>query len=353
MYDLLVEFLEKELLSDECVNLEQAGHNPEERIPLATVFVDLPTHSEPPGVRTQTLVDAGIDIDDIDVSIRPSDGEGFIKDILAASSERLDPASLGTSAISHSLDSRASRESRGRFVLIGGPGQGKTTLTQFICQIFRAAIISRKPSDRLAPELRSALEIMQSHCETEGINHVVVPRFPFKLVLNDFAKALSSNDTPQVNSVFSYLARQIGKRTDTDISANDLRRFLAVYPSVIVFDGLDEVPASSNRAQVLDAIRDFWIDASNANADILSIATSRPQGYNEDFSPLYYRHRQLAELSEKLGWHFAQRLAEVRYRTDEDRKQKVLDRLQRAFRDVSTARPDAEPFASNHHDCFG
>ena len=107
---------------------------------------------------------------------------------------------------------------------------------------------------------------------------------------------------------------------------------------LIIFDGLDEVPASSNRDQVLDAIKEFWLEASNANADVLAIATSRPQGYNEDFSALYYSHRQLAELSDELGWHFAQRLAEVRYRTDEDRKQKVLERLKRAFRDGSTAR---------------
>ena len=165
-----------------------------------------------------------------------------------------------------------------------------------------------------------------------------MPRFPFKLILNEFAKALSSSSTSQVNSVLGYLSLQIRNRTESDISPNDLRRFLAHYPSVIIFDGLDEVPASSNRDQVLDAIRDFWIDASNANADILSIATSRPQGYNEDFSPLHYQHLQLAELSEHLGWHFAQRLAEVRYGTEQDRKQKVLGRLERAFRDDSTSR---------------
>ena len=335
-YPLFVEFLEKELLSDEFVNLEQAGHDVEERIPLATVFVDLPTHDEPPEVRAQPLDDADIDIDDIGGSMGP--GEGFIKDILAASSERLDPASLGTSAISQSLDAELSRESRGRFVLIGGPGQGKTTLTQFICQIFRASIISRKPAHTLSPEIKRALNILQDQCEIEDLNHKVVPRFPFKLGLNDFATALSPSELTQVNSVFSYLAHQIRKRTDTDISPNELRLFLSNYPSVIIFDGLDEVPASSNRDQVLDAIRDFWIEASNSNADILSIATSRPQGYNEDFSPSYYRHRKLAELSKRLGRHFAKRLAEMRYRTDEDRKEKVLDRLKRAFHDESTAR---------------
>ena len=173
---------------------------------------------------------------------------------------------------------------------------------------------------------------------------MVVPRFSFKLVLNDFATALSNSATSQVNSVLGYLSRQIKIRTDSAISVDDLRRFLAAYPSIFIFDGLDEVPASSNRDQVLDAIRDFWIDASNANADILAIATSRPQGYNEDFSPSYYQHRELTELSHRLGWHFAQRLAEVRYRTDEDRKQTVLSRLDRAFRDNSTARLMRSPF---------
>ena len=336
MYETFVRFLERELLSDECVKLEQAGHNVEERIPLATVFVDLPTLDESAGLTAQILEDTDGDIGYSHLPVHL--GEGFIKKILEESSERLDPASSGTSVISDNLDPAVPRGSRGRFVLIGGPGQGKTTLTQFICQIFRASIISGKPWHTLSPEIRSALATIQEHCDLEGINHMVVPRFPFKLVLNDFATALSTSSTSQVNSVLGYLSRQIRNRTDSDISVDDLRRFLAVYPSVFIFDGLDEVPASSNRDQVLDAIRDFWIDASNANADILSIATSRPQGYNEDFSPLYYQHRELAELSHQLGWHYAQRLAEVRYRTDEDRKQKVLSRLDRAFRDDSTAR---------------
>ena len=338
-YPLFVEFLEKELLSDKFVNLEQAGHDVEERIPLATVFVDLPTHDEPPGVRAQPLDDADMNIDDIDMSM--GSGEGFIKEILAASSERLDPASLGSSAISESLDAGLSRESRGRFVLIGGPGQGKTTLTQFICQIFRASIIShisQKSPQKLLPDIREALRIIQDQSEIEGFNLKVVPRFPFKIVLSNFAKALSSSEPTQVNSVFSYLTHQMRKRTDTDLPVDEFRQFLSLHPSVIIFDGLDEVPASSNRDQVLDAIRDFWVETYNLNADILAIATSRPQGYNEDFSPLYYRHRKLAELSDQHGWHFAKRLAEMRYRTDEDRKQKVLNRLKRAFRDESTAR---------------
>ena len=138
--------------------------------------------------------------------------------------------------------------------------------------------------------------------------------------------------------MFSYLAEQIRKRTDQDISGNDLRQWIGQYPSVLVFDGLDEVPSSSNREQVLASIRDFWVDASSYNADILAIATSRPQGYNEDFSPAYYQHRWLVPLSKELGKHFARRLADVRYGTDSDRKERVLNRLERSFENESTFR---------------
>ena len=336
MYKSLVRFVERELLSDACVRLGQAGHTVDDRIPLATVFVDLPTENEPAGLQARIVEDGAADIGYTDSEVQL--GEGFAKEILAASSEFLDPASLGTSVISNNIDPTVPQGSRGRFVLIGGPGQGKTTLTQFICQIFRASIISGKPEHTLSGEIQSALSTIQEHCDIESIDHVVVPRFPFKILLNEFATALSGSSTSQVGSVLGYLSRQIKNRADSDISADDMRRFLAAYPSVFIFDGLDEVPASSNRDEVLDAIRDFWIDASNANADILAIATTRPQGYNEDFSPLYYQHRKLAEFPQQLGWHYAKRLAEVRYRADEDRKQTVLGRLERAFRENSTAR---------------
>ena len=338
MHKTLVMFLERELLTDECVNLEQAGHSIDDHIPLASVFVDLPIQNEPLVVGAALFDGDRIADEDLDTcrgTVDPPHRDGFIKDLLTAAAERLDPISLGLSVISGNLEASNARPSRGRFVLIGGPGQGKTTLTQFICQIFRTAIISQKPGHTISPEVQTALTTIQQHCDLEGINHRVVPRFPFKLLLNDFASALSNS---QVHSVAGYLVRQINRRTECNLSVDDLRRFLAEYPSVIIFDGLDEVPASSNRDQVMAAIRDFWIDATNATADILSIATSRPQGYNEDFSPMYYQHRQLAELSSQLGWHFAQRLAEVRYRSDEDRKQKVLIRLERAFGDDSTAR---------------
>ena len=334
--ETLVGFLQKELLSDEFVNLEQAGHELGEGIPLAKVFVDLPTVNERDIGQALTYEQSDDFIYDDD--LENSAENGFIQQILTAASARLSTGASGAAGAVQSLDSAISRNVQGRFVLIGGPGQGKTTLGQFICQIFRASIVSKRPLQTLSRETQTALSIIQEHCVSEGINDEVAPRFPFRLSLSDFASTLFSSHDSEVSSVFSYLARQIRRRTDRNVKPDDLRRFLAKYPSIIIFDGLDEVPASSNRNQVLGAIRDFWVDASRLDADILCIATSRPQGYNEEFSPLNYEHCRLAELSPQLGRHFAKRLVDVRYGTDADRKERVLERLERAFENESTSR---------------
>ena len=259
--DTLGNFLQKEMIREQYVNLGQAGHDGSERIPLAQVFVDLPVKEERQNPKT-----------------RDSDGEtkhyymndtteqecrGFIKEILDVSAERLDPHSLAVRSIGASVGSEAFASSRGKIVLIGGPGEGKTTVGQFICQIFRAAIISRRPKQLLSYETRTALDAIQTNCHNEGIDLSIVPRFPFRIVLSEFASALSSTSSPDVNSVFSYLAQQIYRRTDRQVSSGDVVDWIARYPSVIVFDGLDEVPSTSNRDQVLDSIQDFWVDATS------------------------------------------------------------------------------------------
>lgn len=336
MEEVLAGFLQKELLSDEFVNLDQAGHSTEEGIPLSRVFVDLPTADEPNA--SYALLDERLDdLDDGDENQSVTEN-GFIRRVLTVASERLDAGASDVAEAVRSLQSTVSPNAQGRIVLIGGPGQGKSTLGQFICQIFRASIISQRPSHTLSPETHAALSLIQEHCEGEDINGEVVPRFPFRLSLSDFAIALSESSDTGVNSVFAYLVRQIARRTDKHIDPVDLQRFLGHYPSAIVFDGLDEVPASSNRNQVLGAIRDFWVDAARLHADILCIATTRPQGYNEDFSPRYYSHCRLTELPQDLGMHFAQRLVEVRYGTAADRKERVLENLQRAFNNEATSR---------------
>jgi len=155
-----------------------------------------------------------------------------------------------------------------------------------------------------------------------------------RIALSEFAAALSAD---RDMALLAFIAGQIQRRTSRTISPDHLRSWLSTYPWFLVLDGLDEVPPSTNREDVLK-IDDFWVDAAQANADVLVLATTRPQAYSDDFSPAYYRHLWLAPLSLKRAVTYADRLVKVRYAGELDRQQKILSRLGQALKQEATAR---------------
>jgi hypothetical protein len=315
---VLTKYLQKELLADQYANLEQAGRAADERIPIGRVFVDLDT--------TDKRVEGDV----------PAESPGFVASVLDHAATRLTPDAQA--GVRDSADPRLGADGphAGRLVLIGGPGQGKTTAGQFLCQLFRAAILRSRPVSELAPETLDALAGLEKHCGAEGIRVPTARRFPIRIALNRFAAALASEEGRL--SLLAYVARQIGERTDSDVSAELLATWLGAYPWFLVLDGLDEVPASANRADVLAALRDFSVDVSQAASDLLILATTRPQGYNADFSPQIYLHRWLAPLTPATALHYATRLVTTRFSGDDERAAKILGRVQRAAENSATAR---------------
>ena len=221
-----------------------------------------------------------------------------------------------------------------RYVIIAGPGHGKTTVSQFICQLFRAALlVERNDVDDLA--VRDALKDFKHQYELENNSLPVVRRFPIKIVLKDFAQELANQD---INSVFEYIATRISKRTGTNVRVKTVKLWLLHYPWLIIWDGLDEVPASSNRQEVLNAVNDFMIDASGIDAQIMAIATTRPQGYNADFDRERYTHIYLAKLSSSQARHYAKRLIAHRFTGEDDTQNKILERVDRALAEPHSSR---------------
>jgi hypothetical protein len=303
------DYVQGDLRTDQYVNLNQAGHNPEDRIPLAQVFVDLPV-----GDQQQTT--------------------GAIAALLILAAQRLDPRSNPTGKMLP-MGAETNIQTSGRLVFIGGPGQGKSTLSQFFCQLHRAALLQQEEQALLLPETQDACALISEQCAHESLALPTMPRFPVRVELNRFATALASSKTA---SLFDYLLQRIRQRTERELSADDLRAWLAAYPWLLVLDGLDEVPASSNRSEVLSAVQNFLAIAQGCNADLLLVATTRPQGYNDDFSPRYYRHTQLLPLDVPRALHYAGRLVEQRWGGDPDKVEKLLHRLQRAGAEEATAR---------------
>jgi hypothetical protein len=132
--------------------------------------------------------------------------------------------------------------------------------------------------------------------------------------------------------------KRLNNLTDSTCSVEDLRRWLGAYPWLIILDGLDEVPPSSNRGEVMREIERFWQEVAQRDADVLVVATTRPQGYNDDFSSDHYQHLYLLPLSKAQALHYAERLTEVKYGSEPERKARVLDRLRKACEGEATVR---------------
>jgi len=313
-------YLQKEMLADHYVNLGQAGHATDGKTALGKVFIDLPVADEP--------------------SINPPEEKegavtnGFADYIVCQGDMCLRPSMNKARGIPEERVKEA-----GRYVLIGGPGQGKTTIGQFICQIYRTALLD-KPGSRLLPEAREVIQEISEQCKKDAIAIPGCKRFPLRVVLNEYASVLAKRGKENPVTLLSFLLKKIKDKTNTDISPGDFKNWLKNYPWLIILDGLDEVPASSNREELLRIVSDFLVDVTQLDADMMIVATSRPQGYDKgrDFSSDYYRHTYLSPLSNNRALFYGRRLAEIRYCGDEGRKNKVITRLERALKHPETAR---------------
>jgi hypothetical protein len=291
----IVNYLEKTLIGDRYVRLEEAGHSAEEPTPLSRVFVDLP------------VADAGA-------------GESglFLRDLLEHTAVLFDEGERPVRAT-------------GRVVLVGGPGQGKTTLGQFACQVFRAGLLSsvQRP---LSPDGRDAVAAVAAACHESDLHFGRGPRFPVRVVLTDLAKGLTAREQP----LLAWIANSISRRVGATIAVEHFRRWLGAYPWFLVLDGLDEVPAGAGRDRVMSCIEDFQVDVAQERADVFVLATTRPQGYNDDFSPRRYDHRRLADLPPQAALDYGSRLAGARYGAGADRTATVIERLGRAVVNPAT-----------------
>ncbi len=183
-----------------------------------------------------------------------------------------------------------------RIVLLGGPGQGKSTIGQFLCQLARARLLFASTS--LNPEYEELLQPIFDRAHIEGIPLVGPCRFPVRIDLPTFADALEkSKRAEQSLTLLFHIANRLSRELDCLIDVNDLRAWLGVCPWLLVLDGLDEVPVFRKPDVVIKSIDTFWDEVHLANADVLVVVTSRPQGYQQALSQRHWEHWELAPLN--------------------------------------------------------
>lgn len=144
-----------------------------------------------------------------------------------------------------------------RLVIEGGPGHGKSTITQMLLQIYRSQLLSKKDSPY-----------------SIRFNTPAMMRIPFRVDLRMFADNLIHNRD------FS-IERQIcvGVESETggaSITVADLHSVIEGSPILIVFDGLDEVGSDNLRDITIEKINDFLTRADRLAGDVKAIVTTRP-----------------------------------------------------------------------------
>lgn len=79
-------------------------------------------------------------------------------------------------------------------VLVGGPGQGKTTIAQLMCQAYRVALVG--DADTLGPEAAAAAQALRDALAAAGIPTPSSRRWPLRIDLSKYADVSPDPLTP-------------------------------------------------------------------------------------------------------------------------------------------------------------
>lgn len=286
----LLSYIRDEFRNEQVAKTSQGGDRTEAQINIADVFMDLPSSTNP-STQNNSI--------DKDLNSIPS--------LLRSSACKLDPLSLEQSN-THNLNDYCAQ-----YVFIGGPGSGKSTIGQFLSQINRAAILDRIPKHQLQSNVIAEINNIKASCQASGFKWPNTPRYPFRIDLNQFAKELSSNTSSlKVDSLSKYLRSKIS--SNEVVTHKQLLDWFSEFPSILIFDGLDEVPLSSNREQVINQIHSFLGEIRQNESDVLIIASSRPDGYRDEFSGMGVIHRYLLPLDKQQALQCSEKYLANKYK---------------------------------------
>ena len=166
-------------------------------------------------------------------------------------------------------------KSKNPFILVrGAPGQGKSTLSQYLCQVFRNPFVSQGTS------------------EYSIASKITAPRFPIRIDLSEYAAWIQGFDVFDYSdeSKIAKGRRKSGAKGTIDIFLSELLTHLcgrAVtdkeiqelfdrVPTLVVLDGLDEVGNDADRKRVVKEINTFCIRGRSYVVPPKVVVTTRP-----------------------------------------------------------------------------
>jgi hypothetical protein len=202
-----------------------------------------------------------------------------------------------------------------KILLEGGPGQGKSTITQMAAQIYRQQILG---TDDMDPEGRWVAPLRV--------------RLPFRLELRKFAEWLDKNPD---SSVEQYLALTISRDSGgNEVTVDDIHSIVERSPVLLVFDGLDEVGSDELRDDVITAILDCTHRLEHdLHSDLRVIVTTRPPAMAGRRERLIdFRRIAIAPMGDRRIGNYVKRWLSVQI-DDDDERQRIRESFERRQRE--------------------
>ena len=146
-----------------------------------------------------------------------------------------------------------------RILLEGGPGQGKSTITQMAAQIYREKFLPTK----------------DSQARDENWHRLCKLRVPIRIELRDFAHWLTQDPD---RSLDQYIARTISVDSGgASVSVEDIHQLVERSSLILILDGLDEIGNDELRDRIIDTCMDSVTRFETVlRADIRVVLTTRP-----------------------------------------------------------------------------
>jgi hypothetical protein len=332
------------LTDDAPLNLTQAGVMSESAATIADVFVDLP--STPADTLGRALQGIRRLHDPLAEHRRSAPERGdappVILDFSTSRPQRRRAAArvddgIAARLIDHLNHSRDTGPEAGveaaSVVIVGGPGQGKSTVTQWLAQLYRVHFLRDNPALRMSSTVSQIARKTGDRARSLSMPEITARRWPVRIILTEVADYLASHPGA---SLIQFISSMLSTRGSTPIDASSVLRWMEMYPSVIFIDGLDEVPPSSNRTAVLRAISDLTVELDTRGGDVVVIVTTRPQGYAGELGKL--SHFELDKLDIEVATECARALVNVRFGSGTSKSSQVMERLRKASKESATAK---------------
>lgn len=212
-------------------------------------------------------------------------------------------------------------------VIAGGPGNGKTTMSKFLVQVYRAALLEGGSS--LGTEHQLVIEATKA--TLEKLKRPGLPkhrRWPMRIDLAEYAKedGLSADST-----LLRWIAHKVTQRLNVGaVGAGALDSWMRQWPWFLVLDGLDEVTEPTTRKRLINQVTEFVSEAQGDNCDVLVVVTTRPMGYVENIAPAQFERVDLGRLSPEEAVSYGIVATQVRLKDDIDKIDRISKELRRA-----------------------